>query len=188
MTDPQQYSVYLAKRSWLGAVYRNQVLYPRLCKHLKGRVLDIGCGIGDMLKFRPDTVGVDVNPFNVDICLSRRMSAQTMEIDVLPFVDESFDCALLDNVLEHVPAPEKLLSEIRRILRPGGCLVAGVPGVKGQQSDPDHKVFYDEAALASLATRNGFILNKLFHMPFFKSEWLSKHLRQYCIYSVWVKN
>lgn len=188
MIEHEQYSAYLVKRSWLGALYRSVLLYPRLCRYLRGRALDIGCGIGDMLKFRPGTIGVDVNPFNVDVCISRGLTAQVMDIDVLPFPDGSFDGALLDNVLEHIETPDRLLTEIGRVLSPHGHLVVGVPGVKGQQSDPDHKVFYDESALMSLAKRNGFTVSKFFHMPLFKSQWLSDNVRQYCIYSVWVKN
>lgn len=188
MMDREQYSAYLAKRGWLGLMYRSMVLYPRLCRYLRGRVLDVGCGIGDMLKFRAGTIGVDVNPFNVDICVSRGLTAKLMEIDVLPFPDGSFDSVLLDNVLEHIQLPDKLLAEIYRILSQNGRLVVGVPGIEGQKSDPDHKVFYDELALGVLARSNNFTLKKFFHMPLFRSQWLSKRVRQYCIYSVWVKN
>lgn len=188
MIDQEQYSAYLAKRSWIGSVYRSVLLYPRLCRYLKGRALDIGCGIGDMLKFRPGTIGVDVNPFNVDICTQRGLTTQVMDIDVLPFPDGSFDSALLDNVLEHIESPERLLAETFRVLVPNGRLIVGVPGVKGQQSDPDHKVFYGESALMALAKGNGFTVDKFFHMPLCKSKWLSANVRQYCIYSVWVKN
>jgi ubiquinone/menaquinone biosynthesis C-methylase UbiE len=188
MLNNEQYSAYLAKRSRLGSVYRNFVLYPKLCKHLKGSALDIGCGIGDMLQYRPHTIGVDINPFNIAICDKRGLDARVMQIDVLPFRDQSFDCALLDNVLEHIQKPENLLKEVYRILRPGGKLLVGVPGEKGQQSDPDHKIFYDESALILLAQRHQFLVTKQFHMPLFKSSWLSKSLSQYCVYSVWKKD
>jgi SAM-dependent methyltransferase len=154
---------------------------------LKFKTLDVGCGIGDMLKFRSNTIGVDVNPFNVEICIDRGLQAQVMDVDLLPFTEGSFDSVLLDNVLEHIEFPDVLLREIHRVLVDGGLLVIGVPGMKGQNSDPDHVVYYDELALINLAANNNFVIKKFFYMPLFKSQWLSIKVRQYCIYSVWVK-
>ena len=42
----------------------------------------------------------------------------------LPYRDDSFDVVLIANALHIVPAPEKVLSEIDRVLRPGGLLIA----------------------------------------------------------------
>ena len=188
MTNHQQYSNYLMQRSRVGSLYRNFVLYPKLCKYLKYKTLDIGCGIGDMLKYRPNTIGVDVNPHNVEICKSRGLPAQIMDYDLLPFAEGSFDSVLLDNVLEHIEFPDILIKEIHRVLVESGQLIVGVPGVKGQQSDSDHKVFYDELALTKLALRHKFSIKKFIYMPLFKSLWLSQRIRQYCIYSLWVKD
>jgi SAM-dependent methyltransferase len=187
MMNQQQYTAYLSKRSILGLFYRNFLLYPTLCKYLHGDTLDVGCGIGDMLKFRPGTVGVDINAFNVDFCKRRGLSAEVMKVDELSYKDKSFDSILLDNVLEHIENPRKLMKELHRVLRMGGVLLAGVPGNLGYMSDPDHKFFYDEKALEYLAEQHGFAIKKLFYMPFFRSKWLSDRFRQYCIYSVWIK-
>ena len=42
----------------------------------------------------------------------------------LPYDDDSFDVVLIANALHIVPGPEKALSEIERVLRPGGLLIA----------------------------------------------------------------
>ena len=183
--DTFEYASYLRSRSLAGNLYRKYWLYPRLTKFLKGCTLDVGCGIGDMLGFRPNTVGVDINPHNVAFCKELGHDAHVMLPDLLHFRDTSFDAVLLDNVLEHIAEPTPLLAEIRRVLRPKGVVVVGVPGLRGQASDSDHKVFYDEAVLASTAGRNGFEVVNVFHMPFVRSSFLNRHLRQYCIYSVW---
>ena len=59
------YFNYLRKRSILGLIYRKYYLYPVLQKQLKGNVLDLGCGVGDYLKFNRDAIGVDVNKENI---------------------------------------------------------------------------------------------------------------------------
>jgi SAM-dependent methyltransferase len=182
MEDHDRYFEYLRGRSRLGHFYRRHVLYPRLVKRLTGRLLDVGCGIGDMVAFRANSVGVDINPRNVEYCRERGLEAKVMDTDVLPFDDAGFDSVLLDNVLEHIVEPAPLLREIRRVLRPGSRLLVGVPGIHGWDSDPDHKIRYDEAALSACIGTQGFVLRELFHTPLMRSDWLSRHVRQYCIY------
>ncbi len=65
MGNFEAYLAYLKNCSKLGLLYRRHWLYPRLCCYLRGRVLDVGCGIGDFVAFRPETVGVDINPVTV---------------------------------------------------------------------------------------------------------------------------
>jgi SAM-dependent methyltransferase len=182
----EEYSRYLLKRSALGKLYREHWLYPRLCRSMKGRTLDIGCGIGDMLAFRADTVGVDINEHNVGHCKQRGLDARVMQVDKLPFGAAAFDSVLLDNVLEHISDPSPLLAEVRRVLRADGRVVVGVPGRYGQSWDSDHKVFYDESRLQSLAEQHGFRVVRFIHMPLWKSGLLSRRLRQYCVYAQWV--
>lgn len=181
------YFEYLSKRNFLGKLYRNFILYPRLNKHLNGFVLDVGCGIGDMLNYRSNTIGLDVNPLNVAFCKKQKLEAYVMKPDVIPFGDETFDSVLLDNVLEHIEKPSLLFKEIRRVLKSDGLVLIGVPGIKGYESDDDHKVFYDEKKLHVLALKNRFNENHFFYTPIIKSTFLSKHLRQYCIYTQWSK-
>jgi SAM-dependent methyltransferase len=187
MDKNKKYFLYLRNRSLLGRLYRKYYLYPRLVKFLKGSLLDVGCGIGDMLDFRPNSVGIDINPHNVAFCKRLGFESLVMHNNKLPFKNLSFDSVLLDNVLEHIESPSLLFEEIRRILKPDGVLLVGVPGIKGFQSDDDHKVFYDEKKLRALAQKNHFNINHFFYTPIIKSTFLSKHLRQYCIYSQWSK-
>jgi SAM-dependent methyltransferase len=181
------YFDYLRQRSILAWLYRKHWLYPRLCRHLSGCVLDIGCGIGDLLAFRPDTIGTDINPSAVYWCRGNGHLAKLMLPDMLPFGSAAFDGVVIDNVLEHIFDPVPLLSEARRVLRPGGTAVIGVPGKKGYASDPDHKVFYDEHLLVSTMIATGFSLKRLLPMPF-KSSWLDVRMRQYCLYGVFQRD
>ena len=183
MTEYERYFEYLKRRSVAARIYRRAFLYPILCRHLKGHTVDIGCGIGDMLAFRPHTVGTDINPRLVAHCVERGLDAVVMTVDRLPFEAGEFDCAVLDNVLEHLTEPGPLLREAARVLKPGGVLLIGVPGERGYASDADHKTFYDESALVRTVEARGFRQRSVFHVPV-RSRFLSKRLRQYCMYGV----
>lgn len=186
MSDNSKYYNYLLSRSFLGYLYRQYWLYPRLTRRLKGLTLDVGCGIGDMLAFRPGTIGTDINSHTVDYCLQRGLNAKQMSPNVLPFASATFDSVLLDNVIEHIENPSSLLKEVRRVLKNGGFLVVGVPGERGWSSDPDHKVAYTEFSLINKVEDAGFKHVESFFSPLIKSRLLSKYLRQYCIYTRYV--
>jgi len=182
----EDYFKLMARRKIAGLWYRNAWLYPKLCRYLKGKALDVGCGIGDMVRLRPNTVGVDVNPKSVEFCANKGLEVVQMQPDVLPFESESFDSVNLDNVLEHLVDPTKLISEIHRVLRPGGVLLVGVPGKKGFKHDPDHKKFYTEGSLVNTINSSGFKLKNLFHQPF-RSNILDAHFTYYTIYGAFQK-
>lgn len=186
MIDPDQYYRYLLGRSLKSFLYRRAFLYPRISRSLEGRILDVGCGIGDFLAFRRDAIGVDVNPRLVDYCRARGLPAYLMPSGELPFECGEFDSVILDNVLEHVSDPTQLLSEIHRVLAIGGTLVVGVPGVVGYRSDPDHKVYYDEQLLVSTLSVAGFSHRSSFYTPF-RSKFFARRFRQYCLYGVFSK-
>jgi SAM-dependent methyltransferase len=186
MTDSKEYFNYLRQRSGLGLLYRKYWLYPKLSKILHGRALDIGCGVGDMLAYRANTVGVDINPKTVDWCKAQGLNVHLMEQDQLPFDEQSFDSVILDNVLEHIESPSPLLLEIHRVLAEQGILIIGVPGILGYSTDPDHKVFYTKENLLETVTSYGFLAEDLFAMPL-NFDWLDSKMSQYCIYAVFEK-
>lgn len=180
------YHSFLKSRSIPGKLYRKFWLYPNLCKHLIGKTLDIGSGIGDFVEFRKNTIGVDINPNNVKWCIEKKLDVRLMDINILPFNDLEFDSINLDNVLEHIEAPELLLNEIDRVLKDNGILQVGVPGILGYTNAPDHEIYYSKTDLIQLFTNRGYKLIKIYDMPF-KFEWLDKRLHQYCYYGVFQK-
>jgi len=186
MNNDEVYFNYLKQRSFTGDIYRKYWLYPRLSKWLKGKVLDVGCGIGDFLKFRPGSVGIDINYKNINWCQENELNAHLMEIDKIPFENASFDSVMLDNVLEHIEHPEALLSEIHRVLSDSGIFVVGVPGTLGYTMDPDHKAFYNRDRLEGCLLQSGFEKIKIAAFPF-NWSWLDKKISQYCLYGQFKK-
>lgn len=180
------YHEYLKRRRWRGRLYVKGILYPKLCRLTKRKVLDVGCGTGDFLECCKGAAGIDINPYNVAYCRERGLNALLMKGTKFPFENGTFDSVVIDNVLEHIEAPEGLMGEIRRVLTDGGLLVAGVPGRRGFEHDSDHKRFYDEASLDALITAHGFRCSKKFYMPLFRSAWLDRRLRQYCLYGIYI--
>jgi len=88
-------------------------------------VLDIGCRDGGLRRFLPPDIryqGIDINPDFVgpDILIQDITGG-------IPFPDATFDYVFCIEVLEHVPNPYGTMSEIHRVLRPGGVLTLSVP-------------------------------------------------------------
>jgi SAM-dependent methyltransferase len=185
-TEHTDYYVYLNSRSRLAYCYRMFYLYPILNREITGRTLDVGCGIGDFLKFRKNTIGVEKNPMLIRLCRERGLDVVESSNDRLPFKDASFDSVMLDNVLEHLSDPTELLLEARRVLRVGGIFLIGVPASKGFKMDPDHKVYYDEKRLIELLTLHGFQVKRIRLMPI-SQGYIFRRLRQSCVYGVFMK-
>ena len=95
--------------------------------------LDVGCGAGRTYAqwVAPTAgryVGVDVSAEAVEQARAAGIEAQVVpDAGELPFDDESFDRAICVEVMEHLFSPHAAAAEIRRVLRPGGRLVASVP-------------------------------------------------------------
>jgi SAM-dependent methyltransferase len=88
--------------------------------HLEDKkVLEIGSGAGLLQDLVADYTGLDVSP-----SLGQRYHKKFVvgSATELPFADNSFDAIWTVWVMEHIPEPERALSEIRRVLKPGGIL------------------------------------------------------------------
>tara|TARA_B110000090_G_scaffold208969_1_gene264167 strand:+ start:175 stop:759 length:585 start_codon:yes stop_codon:yes gene_type:complete len=186
MAEHEQYFEYLQKRSKLGLLYRKGWLYPRLKRHLKGKTLDVGCGIGDFTSYRKNTVGIDINNDSVNWCREQGYPVDLMQIDQIPYEERFFDSVIMDNVLEHILNPYPILNEAHRVLNNNGILLIGVPGTFGYTRDDDHKVFYSENKLIETVEKAGFVVSKTFAMPL-KLKLLDKYISQYCVYGVFHK-
>lgn len=181
----EDYFEYLSQRSLKGKIYRKFILYPLLTRNFNRDmvVLDFGCGIGDYLQYRKNTIGVDLNGKNIQYCKELGLNAAILENGKIPLEDNSIDAVIMDNVLEHIEEPTSVLKEIKRVLKANGLLLIGVPGEKGFKSDNDHKIFYDQDKLSDLMRVNDYTSIKKFYTPLlYKSDYLSKNLKIYSLY------
>lgn len=104
----------------------------RLLPQPPARVLDCGCAFGFMtqkLARRYAVSGIDLDPAYVERARRRVPGADIRQgsADRLPWPDQHFDAVVCLDVLEHCPDPTAVVAELRRVLRPGGTLVASVP-------------------------------------------------------------
>ncbi len=95
--------------------------------------LVVGCGSGleaGMLAraFSANVIGIDVgNDFIFDHKASAPAQLLMMDARELKFPDNSFDMVFSFHALEHIPEPKRALSEMARVLRPGGLYLIGTP-------------------------------------------------------------
>ena len=100
-----------------------------------GRVLEIGCGLGHLLGWLVDqyeVYGTDINPWAlIEACRNvprgRFLLVSAEELEVFP--DKVFQVVIAKHVVEHLENPEAAISEISRVLAPGGLLLLTTPNL-----------------------------------------------------------
>lgn len=96
------------------------------------RVLDLGCAFGfgtRLLTGRYQAHGHDLSGAYIEKARRTVPGARFTcgPADRVPYPNEYFDAVILLDVLEHVPSEESVMSEVARLLRPGGKLILSVP-------------------------------------------------------------
>lgn len=127
--------------------------------------MDIGCGRGDFTRGFCD-LGLEVSGIDRE----KGDSAMLQGIDIrisedlgnnpLPFEDASFDIVFSKSVIEHIREPNNFMNETRRVLKPGGRVIAMVPDWQSQMfifyDDPTHVHPYTVTGLKDLLLMHGF--------------------------------
>lgn len=152
------------RKSWLfprylGGLYVRRAL-TEAKPNVKGRVLDVGCGLRQYESLLADRVtsyiGMDWPAF-----------PQRAKPDVIgdalqmPFDAGCIDTVLATELIEHVPHPDWFLGEARRVLRAGGTLIVSVPFVEGLHEEPRDYYRFTPYALRLLLEGCGFSVERI---------------------------
>ncbi|QDB78595.1 methyltransferase domain-containing protein [Georgenia wutianyii] len=136
--------------SLLNAHYERPAVL-RLLGDVDGRrILDAGCGSGplaaELVGRGADVTGFDGSPAMIE--LARRRLGQTVPLTIhdlsqpLPYEDETFDDVVASLVLHYLQDWDPPLAEIRRVLKPGGRLVASVNHPFARQINAMHEDYF----------------------------------------------
>lgn len=111
-------------------------LYPVMLKKLSELLyhtaLDLGCGTGEMMKRilqqngDKTLYGIDLSEKMLEVArekLGNEVNLVLGDSENLPFSDNFFDVVYCNDSFHHYPLPDKVLSEVCRVLKPGGTFI-----------------------------------------------------------------
>jgi ubiquinone/menaquinone biosynthesis C-methylase UbiE len=169
------FSEHVTKYDELGAQFQEKAATAQLeLVDLQNKeVLDVGCGTGiiSLLALQKGAARVvcgDISNYMLDVARTKadiqgygadRMEFRQLDAESLPFTDASFDIVITGMTLGLLPNPGKAVTEMVRVLRPGGLLSVGAHG-------PEH---YWEACDASFR-----IINKRYVLGYRLEFWPRK--------------
>lgn len=120
---------------WLRWVF-DHFVFPTAC-----RVLEVGCGTGQLWRENAHRVGTDwailLSDFSTGMMAKAKETVRTVpatvtfsccRVERLPFAPASFDAVIANHLLYYVAEMDRTLAEIRRVLKPHGTLYATTNG------------------------------------------------------------
>jgi SAM-dependent methyltransferase len=129
------------------------------------RVLEIGCGFGILLSKIPSKrkVGIEINDTAVSKCLKKGLEVILYgEVEKkIPFADSSFDIVIMNEVIEHLKNPERVVRECHRVLGDAGVLAITTPNrsfLLKVYREPTHFSEMTIRQVRNLLVKNGFVV------------------------------
>ncbi len=145
--------------------FSGETSYALLAKAAKmtgaKRVLDLGCGDGNLLEELIQALpadarltGIDISSAETAIARARYANDPRIAVDLgdaraLPYADDTFDCVVAHQVLNLFPEIQVALAEVARVLRPGGHLL--IASNRGWRNDRGaHWILLSDAAVGAI--------------------------------------
>lgn len=177
------YESYVSTHAGRGSPTANALIYrrdirPYLPAGAKRRVLEIGCGQGELVRLLHndgiDARGIDISPEQVSIARAEGLHVELGDFhEYLTSSPGAFDAVLATDVLEHL-GKEEVLSTFDHVyagLKPGGVFIARVPnavspvGGNIMYGDITHETWFTKRSVAQLAKVAGFASITTFPCP-----------------------
>jgi len=177
-----QESIHNLKTMNLAKNY-NKWIFQTIKPFLGKKILEVGCGIGNMSQFLLDSellVGIDISAVVLDII--RERFSKTKNIDFFNYnitneklADElkkyNFDTVVLVNVLEHIKDDVQALRNCSKLLLPGGKIIVFAPAFQSFFGSIDradlHFRRYSKSDIARTVENAGFKVKRVFYKDVF---------------------
>lgn len=177
-----RYTEYQLRRGLFRKLIRRLYL-KNILKYVKGRAIDFGCGIGELLSLLPEgSIGLEINKASVEYCLKRGMNVSLYEMDLDHYTFKNikpnyYQSFIMNHVLEHIDNPANVFAKILTACNRLGIerVILVVPGEKGYKFDRTHRTFIDVDFLRShgLLDKEGYLLKEHRYFPINK-KWPGK--------------
>jgi SAM-dependent methyltransferase len=156
-----------------------------------GRLLDVGCATGSFLEEARDlgwqVEGVDLSRWAIDRARARGIEpVHEGTVYTLPGPAERFDVVTMLDYIEHDDAPDRLIEQVRSLLKRGGCLYITSPDIGGLTArmlgarwwgiNPLHLYYFSHDCLGRLLRRHGFevVVSRSYTRVFTLGYWASR--------------
>lgn len=171
----QLYKYYSTSKSVVSTEL-NELRYDTLlskldCYRTTSRLLDVGCGRGDLLRIANkkgwEAIGSEFSQEAMEHCKKNNLKVLSGKLSEIDFPADYFDVICMQEVIEHVDEnPKKFLNEVFRILRPGGALYLTTPnldsltrrllGAQWQSFHIEHRFLFTPDVLKGMLNKVGF--------------------------------
>lgn len=163
------------KSGWYDKEHENRMRFIRYVirynlKHICDKLLDMGCYRGFLSTLLPKSVryyGIDFKKYNKNL----NMRVQNLNKKTkLPYPSKHFDIIIASGILEHLFYPDKVMMEIKRVLRDDGVVVVSLPNEKNLRARIDLLLGRDPPSIEEQVTKHHW-----FFTPKVARDWVGKY-------------